>query len=550
MVYHLVQLELYTIASNRRYMLSLAVQLLLLFAIIPVFSTFFSTGSISITTPALNEFVPVGVVDNSPDSRVLRGSLERNNKIDLFYLREFDEEALENGKVAAILLIPVNYDESLNRVLELELTTNAANIKSGAVYDAVYPSIQEASSELSQIRRDAFGISVEEPLKVEKRYLKPLVVREGESRFSTFFLTYLVPLMLFFPLFTVGSIILDSVVGERERKTFESLLVSPIKRSDAVIAKFLSISIFVLIQVALWLIVLEWFGAPIKNRAVALIFIMIIDSAIISTALLLAYYSRTVKEANILLMLLYTFVFIFLIISLSINYFDTSILSTPFTAVSDLVTDDGATTVFWPTALLLVTGLALATNIKLNERDDIVFGPRPDLKTLLQDLSIWLFTSGPTGYIQLTLIFGIFSIAYATLIEIMIGIPLIFTFGFTPLLVPLFAFIEEALKPAGLYFLSAKKKLQEKEAIALGFLSGFMFFLLESIFFLIATYYLFPERMMMILRLRISTTLIVHMIGSGIVAYGVVKKNYFIYLLLLATLFHSLFNLVVTGGLP
>jgi hypothetical protein len=80
--------------SNKRYLLSLAFQLLILFAILPVFSTFLSSGSVSILTPALNEFVPLGVVDESTNSGVLREALESNKKLDLFYLQSYDEDLI------------------------------------------------------------------------------------------------------------------------------------------------------------------------------------------------------------------------------------------------------------------------------------------------------------------------------------------------------------------------------------------------------------------------------------------------------------------------
>lgn len=540
--------EFYSIVSNKRYMLSLALQLLLLFAILPVFATFLSTGKVSLTTPALNEFVPLGVVDESQNSHYLKAALKRNRKVEILPLDRYDAAILESGKATAILVIPEDYDESLNKVLKVELIVHAANMKEGAVYDAVYPSIAEASRRLTTERKEAFGVTIEEPVKVEKRLLKPLVVEDGGTRFSGFFLSYLVPLMLFFPIFMVGSIILDSVVGEREKKTVEAILASPIRRSQIVYSKVLSASIFVLFQLAIWLLIFKWYGVPIQNSLLIFFMVMVIDSAIISTAVLLAFYARTVKEANILLMLLYTTVFVALIVSLSVNYFNTALFATPFAIISALVVGEKAGILFWSLVLLLYTGVVLAVNVRLVERDDIIFGPRPDITTLLEDLSTWLFSFGRPGYLYLTFIFGIFAIIYSTIVEVSLGIFVIFTFGVTNLLVPLFALIEELVKPAGVYLLAAKKGLDVRKGIALGALSGIMFFVLESTVFALATYYLFPSMFLEILRLRIATTLLIHTVSSGIVGYGIARKERFTISLLLATLIHSIFNLVVTGG--
>ncbi|MFV2041488.1 MAG: hypothetical protein ACC644_05795, partial [Candidatus Hydrothermarchaeales archaeon] len=110
MLYAQVKQELYEVFSNKRYMLSLGVQLGLIFAILPVFATFLSGGSLSILTPSFNEFIPLGVVDNSLDSGLLRASLAENEKIDLLILDSFNADLFDSGVVAAVLLIPAGYD--------------------------------------------------------------------------------------------------------------------------------------------------------------------------------------------------------------------------------------------------------------------------------------------------------------------------------------------------------------------------------------------------------------------------------------------------------
>jgi ABC-2 type transport system permease protein len=506
-----------------------------------------STGSVSISSPALNEFIPLGVVDESTNSGFITEALEKNKKVEIIKLDSYDPSIFNRGVVAAILIIPSDYDESFNKVLNVQLITDDSNIKEGAVYDAVFTSVSEASSKLTQRRKTTFGVSVEEPVTIETKLLNPVIIEESETRYSSFFLSYLIPLMLFFPIFTVGSIILDSVVGERERKTVESVLVSPINRREVVLSKFLSASLFVFIQLVIWLLIFRMYGIPIQNPIGILFMVLLIDSAIISVALLFTFYSSTVKEANIVLMLLYTFVFISLIVSLSINYFDMVIFKTPFNIISDLVVGEGTSMIYWSIFLITIVGIALSINIKFVERDDIVFGPRPSFYNLFGDLAKWLFDFGWMGYLYLTFVFGIFAIIYATVVEVALGIFVILTFGFTSLLIPLFALIEEAIKPIGLYFLTSKKRLDRNEAILLGVLSGIMFFLIESLFFALATYYLFPDRLLAILRMRISTTLVIHGVSSGIVGYGLIKKNFTFYLLV-GTLIHTVFNLVLTGG--
>ena len=548
MVYSLFKHEVYEVVSNKRYIVSLGIQLLILFTIFPLFSSFLSSGTVGIITPAFNEFVPVGVVDESSNSDLIISALEKNRKIELIELKNIDTELLTLGKIAGILVIPKEYDESLNRVLELNLYTYEPGIKSGLVFDAVFPSLEEASNELTRRRKDIYGVTIDNPIRIEKQMLRPLVIEEGAAKFSSFFLSYLVPLLLFFPIFTVGSLILDIVVGEKERKTIESLVVSPAKRWEIVVSKFLVATVFVFFQTVLWLLVLRFYSVPVHNIFSVVLILALTDGAIISLALTVAYFSRTAKEASMLLMLVFTTVFITLMIFLSLNYFESSALSTPFSLVSDLISGENSNILLWAIILAASTLLLLAVNIKLFERDDIVFGPRPSIPILLSDLSLWLYSFGKPGYFYLTAVFGVFALIYSILIELLVAVLIIFTAGFTPVIVPIFAMIEEAVKPVGIYLLSSKTDITKYESTALGVLSGIMFFLLESLILIAAVYFILPERLISVLRLRISTTLVIHAVTSGIVGYGIAEKKNFLFFLLIATAIHTLFNLVVTGG--
>jgi len=549
MSWTLYKQELHSILSNKRYMLSLAIQLILIFTLLPVFSSFFSAGTLELSTPALQGFIPLGVVDSSQGSELLLSSLRQNPRLELTMLPSYSQSLLEKGRLAAILVLPEGYDESLNKVLEVELYTYAPGLKSGAVYDAVHEAVQEAGEKLSERRRKVYGVEVESQLQVRRHLLKEVVVRRSGERFSSFFLTYLVPLMLFFPIFTVGSIIVDTVVGERERRTFESLIVSPVGRSDIVLAKCLSISSFVLAQLIAFILVLKLYAIPLGHSASILLILLLLDGAVIATALMTSYYARTVKEANILLMLLYTAFFIAIIISLSTSYFNINMPSTPFSLIAELAGGAERSVLPWAGALLGYTGLALAACAKLVERDDILFGPRPGVSELLADLSIWLYTLPGAGALYLTLIFGAYALVYATVLELGVGVLLVFAFGVTNILIPIFAFIEELVKPTGVYLLSNRRRLGKWEAISLGALAGAVFFALETLVFALLASHLFPARLLEILKLRVSTTLAVHVLGSALVGYGAAERKAFIPMLILSTLLHSAFNLFVTGGL-
>ena len=109
---------------------------------------------------------------------------------------------------------------------------------------------------------------------------------------------FIVPFVLLLPFFLASNIVTDSIVGEKERKTFEMLLMTPISSSMVVIGKILPILSFSLIQSIAWIILLNLLGVPIYN-VLNLIFILIfIGLAFIGVGILISMLVDSTKEAN------------------------------------------------------------------------------------------------------------------------------------------------------------------------------------------------------------------------------------------------------------
>ncbi len=76
---------------------------------------------------------------------------------------------------------------------------------------------------------------------------------------------FIVPFILLLPFFLASNIVTDSVVGERERKTFEVLLMTPISSSTVMLGKIIPILSFSLIQSIAWILILDLLRVPIYN---------------------------------------------------------------------------------------------------------------------------------------------------------------------------------------------------------------------------------------------------------------------------------------------
>jgi len=556
--------EIASVVTNKRYIISLALQLLLLSAIIPVFGSVLRGGELKISSSGMQGFIPLAVIDSAENASLLKAALEKNKALEIRYTSESTNsvaERIKSNEIVGMLYIPPSYDESSDKkILRVLFMLDISNLKQDALYDAVLSSVKEASTEIAERRKRNLGIADEVlppefEIKIEKHYLKEELKKdlreaaEKNPNFSEFFMSYLVPLMLFFPIFMIGSLVLDSVVGEKEKKTIETLLATPISPTAIVVGKFLAFSFIVLAQILLWLGIFYFYGIALKSAVFIIVFLILINSCVLGTAVILGLYSKSVKEANVMMMMLYTLFFILLIISLTTEYFSPSAFLTPFSIISKLVIGEkisaaGGGIMFLFLSVFSYASLSIAS--KFAGRDAVVFGPRPGLEEMLEELSSWLYGKSS---LSLASVFSMIAFSYAFVAELAIAIVMLASIGYTLLLIPFAAFIEEAAKPLGLRFLAKRKEISLGEGVFLGMLSGAAFFALETLVLVLATYALMPSLLIKIFKLRLYTTSILHVFTSGIVGASIAskKEKYYMIALLEAGIIHTIFNLKAAG---
>lgn len=558
--------EVFSVLKNKRYVATLLLQLIFLSALIPIFANVLKGGELKIATSGMQEFIPVYVIDESKNASILKKHLENEKILEVEYTKESYAKIAEKIKkniIPGMIYIPPTYDESRHfGNYEILLVIDVSNMKQDALYDAVLEAVNGASTEIAEIRKRKIGIKNDFKIKLDRILLREEIIKKVKenkninSKFSEFFMSYLIPLMLFFPIFTVGSAVLDSVVGEKEKKTVEAILASPISSQEFIYGKFLAFSLLVIFQLFLWLGILMAYGVEINALPEIVLLIIAINSFILAIAILLCIYSSSVKEGNILMMLLYTFFFIILIISLTSAYFNPEIVLTPLSAVSILVSG-GKIALKWYFLMVLLLFAFSFSALKLAsvffERDDITFGPKPRIEELLRDFALWLYSgSFKRSFMRnlaLAFIFNIFAFISAFLLEASIAILFLFSGISILLILPFAAAIEEILKQINLILISERLEKNIREGAFIGMLNGASFFFIETAFAALAGYAIMPGIVLRVIKLRFYTTSFLHVITSLIFGAGIMSgdSRKALSAFAIATLMHLAFNLRVLG---
>lgn len=135
---------------------------------------------------------------------------------------------------------------------------------------------------------------------------------------------FILPFVLLLPFFLASNIVTDSVVGERERKTFEILLMAPFSSSMVILGKTLPIFTFSMIQSISWLILLDILGVPIFNPLFLILTMSFVGIAFIGIGILISMFVDSTKEANsaITLTLMFTSFILFIPLFMKVTFFE------------------------------------------------------------------------------------------------------------------------------------------------------------------------------------------------------------------------------------
>ncbi|MFO7681773.1 MAG: ABC transporter permease [Chloroflexota bacterium] len=219
--------------------------------------------------------------------------------------------AVKNGEVDMVLIIPETYAEAFTQgePALVELLRDESNQGTGVAVRRVEMLLEQYSGRIGVLRLLARGVSPTMMTAV------PVVAVDvsPESRGAAGTVLNLLPIIMLTAAFLGGFyMVVDMTAGERERESLEPLLINPVPRWVFLMGKYLTALGFTIVATALaTALFLVLLGVPavqeftaiqvnVSMEAIGMAVIIIIPVIFMAVALqmLIASYTRNVKEAQ------------------------------------------------------------------------------------------------------------------------------------------------------------------------------------------------------------------------------------------------------------
>lgn len=326
----LAKRELKSIKKEKTIMLAILIQFF-----IASFSSVILIGIMSFYDPAsigenTRVTIKVGVVGDTT-SKMMDLLEARNLKVTAFADVDKAEEAFRSGQVDTVMFIP----DGDQGVSEMTLILPEADTSKTLILMVLSDPLKKYENHL----RAANGVQ----LYYDRVEGKPYTNYE-------FLYSVIIPILMLFPAFIAGSIVVDTMSEEIENKTLDTLWSAPVSLNAIFSSKVFAAIVTAIVQCLLWAVLLRFNSFAIQNLGLVLLFSIIIAAAIAFAAALIALYFKDRERAQ----------FVFstaLLITVGLSYF---LDPSPFSLIARLSVGDlyvGATDVL----LYIVPLILLAT---------------------------------------------------------------------------------------------------------------------------------------------------------------------------------------------
>ncbi len=373
--------------KSKKFLLIFFMQLSVLFMLIVMFNSFAasmqSDNEMSLT-PSLTDFATLDVND--------QGGLFKKTLnpeiIDIYSTNGNNSFVrIESGQTSGFYTVSSDSLERIQKgeIVDTVLYLDYADPRRSVIRDEVNSTTKTVSTALTKNYLESItpqNTSTQTGIKEEKT---------GEPLPLQLIKKVMLAVLLFLPLFLFGNIIIDSVVGEKERKTGEILIAMPISPGEILLGKGLAVVGISALQVAMWVIVLIGAGFAINNVIIVYLLVVLTAIPIAGLTSIIAAYAKNYKEAGIGISFAYILVVGFLIVP-ALAYISRKSYSaniSPMTTVMRLFSGESITI---PEILMSVAFVIILSVISfwiatwLFKRDDVVFGPRPGIFKLALQL--------------------------------------------------------------------------------------------------------------------------------------------------------------------
>ena len=266
-----VKKELRAVTKEKTIMIAIGIQLF-----IASFSSVILVGLLSFYDPstiALNSNASFKAGIMGRYDTVLIAYLRKHNVNSVYFDNIQDAEtSFGRNIVDTLLYIPTESRD----VVDLQLFLPEAETRSTVIMMALREPLEQYENHLRRqqgIRLNYQDVSGKHPATFEFLYAT------------------LIPILMFFPGFVAGSMVVDSISSEIEHHTLDTLWSAPISLNHILGAKITAAFVLAIMQVVLWFILLHFNGVVIQNVGLVLFLTAIVaglnsvGAALVATAL-------------------------------------------------------------------------------------------------------------------------------------------------------------------------------------------------------------------------------------------------------------------------
>lgn len=289
--------EAQDILANKIYLLIIFVQVFIILGAFGLaIASSITTDPALLDTYGLTSSLNVGISENLNGSELAQDL--QAQKFNLIYYNNTDDAL----KLLGTKLVAVVEDSPGGGVT---VQTDNSNVfypvVSQKIDDAVNKykltkKLESAGLNQSQIHTIQNPVTLTE-IKINDNNQKAPIALDSSYFVETMY-GFIVPFILLLPFFMASNIVTDSVVGERERKTFEVLLMTPLSSSMVIIGKILPILIFSLLQSIAWILLLDILKVPIYNPLILVLILFFVGLGFIGIGIIISMLVDSTKEAN------------------------------------------------------------------------------------------------------------------------------------------------------------------------------------------------------------------------------------------------------------
>jgi len=197
--------------------------------------------------------------------------IEEQSGFDITQAKE-PRKAVKEGQLDALMVIPAEFSETLSaqKQPEIALITNSSETKSQLAKNRLQSALQKYND---RVVAERFAKA-----DIDNSVLTGAVFTEqdqaSQKEMGGMMLGFIIPLFI-----VIWSIVggqytaIDVSAGEKERKTLEPLLLTPVRRLDIVLGKFLAVAtaaaVSVMVSLASFAVAFVYFGQSIFSSAAA-----------------------------------------------------------------------------------------------------------------------------------------------------------------------------------------------------------------------------------------------------------------------------------------